>query len=965
MTVRIHTFYRITQPVLAVAIVFVAASSLWCGETGIASNMQIEAEWLAQELSRLPQEEITESVDAQGGCDGIKSGRWGFHTGTEKNPWWQVDLGRSVEMDRIVVYNRCDKDVHSNSHNSNPAQNARSLQILVSDDNQKWEKIYQHDGSIFYGETTGKPLTVSPEDVSARYVRLQLLGNRSLHLDEIEIYGAGQSDKNLALAQPAIQSSTSHWSIRTQVAGREPDLDYPIQTVLERGKNLLDDIELTPSSRNKFQRRLGEIQYELESPSSSWTNKSRRALFMDARWTVREIAFSNPLLDFDDILFVKRAPGLYSHMSDQYYGWWSRPGGGVYILENFKSESPHLRCLTEAFPEGSFLRPDLSYDGKKLLFAYCRHFPDVSNIKNKVDKDSIPEDAFYSVYEMNVDGTGLRQLTSGRYDDFDARYLPNGEIVFLSTRRGQFVQCGKQSAAETLRADLPDSYVRCGGGNFRPVAVYTLHVIDGDGKNIRAISPFENFEWTPSIANDGRILYARWDYVDRDNMPFMSLWSCNYDGTNPRIVYGNFTWNPHSIFEARSIPDSSQLVFTASAHHSVTGGSLVLLDTNKAIDGEDPLTRLTPEIVFPESENWPQTFYANPYPLSERFFLTSWSDKPVISESKSGHTDGMSLNLFDVHGNLEPIYRDPNISSMCPIPVRPRKRPPVAPSQVDWDGPQEGRFLLADVYQGLNGVERGMVKYLRVIGMPAKTQPQMNSPRLGVTRDDPGKFVLGTVPVEPDGSAFFTVPSGVSLFFQALDEEGFAVQTMRTLTYVQPNQTLSCTGCHEPRHSAPPSGFPIASSRPPSKIVMGPEGSWPLRFDELVQPVLDRHCVGCHQPDGKKKKAAAFCLTGEKAYDNLVNYGKPSLRDHVLSRYYGGKSFTNQCAARESRLLAFLSKGHHDVVLDSDDLNRLVTWMDVYAQERGSFSEDQERRLLDLKNRMLDRVLIGFMRGSR
>ena len=193
---------------------------------------------------------------------------------------------------------------------------------------------------------------------------------------------------------------------------------------------------------------------------------------------------------------------------------------------------PHRRHA-----RGELLNPDLSYDGKRVLFAYCTYYPSVAGMVNKVDKQKLPEDSFYNIYEMNVDGTGRRRVTHGRYDDFDPHYLPNGEIVFLSTRKGTSIQCSRTSAAATEDAICPDSYVRCGGDAYRPVAVFTLHVMDAAGKNLRPISAFENFEWTPSVAWDGRILYARWDYIDRFNGPFVSLWSTNPDGTGAQLIY--------------------------------------------------------------------------------------------------------------------------------------------------------------------------------------------------------------------------------------------------------------------------------------------------------------------------------------------------------------------------------------------------------------------------------------------
>ncbi len=678
-------------------------------------------------------------------------------------------------------------------------------------------------------------------------------------------------------------------------------------------------------------------------------------LYTKARWAVRRMTMKNPLLDFDSILFVKQASPMFPHMSDQFYGWWSKPGGGIWVLEGFKGESPRVRCLTKDWDDGAFIRPDLSYDGKKILFAYCKYYPDLANMGNKVIKENLAEDGFYQIFEMNVDGSGVRRLTRGKYDDFDARYLPDGRIAFISTRKGQALQCGKQSATATDGTMLPDSYVRCGGGNSRPVPVFTLHRMDGDGENLYAISAFENFEWTPSVAGDGRIIYARWDYIDRFNGPFMSLWSTNPDGTNPQLVYGNYTKKPQCVFEARAVPNSNKLLFTACAHHSNLGGSLVLLDRTQGTEFERPLTRLTPEVPFPETEGWVNMYYASPFPLSEQHYLVAWSDKRLPGHSRFAIDDprnpnnSMGLYLYDAFGNLNPLYRDADISALNPIPIRPRQRPQAIPEMVAWDGPQEGAFLMQDVYRGLKGIERGSVARLRVIAVPPKVQPQMNNPVLGVSREDPGKFVLGTVPVESDGSAYFRVPSGMSIFFQALDREGLAVQTMRSLTYVQPNQTLSCVGCHEHRDSAPKiGGVPIAAIREPSRLTAGPEGSWPLRFDQLVQPVLEKSCVSCHSPGSKDKEAAKYDLTAAKSYHSLIGYANNDLRTLAFER---DRSTVGQMPARASKLMALLreGEGHYKVRIDADDLDRLATWMDTYAHRVGHFSDEQEEQLRKLR----------------
>lgn len=922
-------------------IVLVSFAGRASAEPAITAK-QIEADWLRQNELRPPGAGgITRETDAAGGCDGIRTGRWGFHTNLQPSPWWQIDLGETVSLDRLVLYNRCDGF----------AARAARILVLASDDAKAFRQIYQHDGKTFYGYSNGKPLVVRLKGAKARYIRLQLPGKDYLHLDEVEVYAAS-GPSNIALGKRATQSSTSPWSECHATSGT-PSRDA-IAADIERGLALAEELRQQGVDVAEAVDALRRHQARL--PGLPQTADAAKATFLAVHWAIRRMALANPLLDFDTILFVKRAPSLLPHMSDQYYGWWSRPGGGIWLVSGLRQSQPQFRCVTAGWPDGTFLRPELSYDGKRILFAWCRYDARVAELA-KLDKEKLPEDVFFHIYEMNLDGSDVRQLTRGRYDDFDARYLPGGEIVFLSTRKGQFLQCGKSSAEATCRATLPDSFVRCGGDEIRPVSVYTLHVMDAAGRNLRAISAFENFEWNPVVAHDGRILYARWDYIDRFNADFESLWSTNPDGTCPQLVYGNTTSRPQCVFEARPIPGSQKLVFVAAAHHSIEGGSLCLLDRRRGNEGLGPIERLTPEVCFPETEGWPSHFFANPYPLSEKFFLVSWSDRPLPPHAVRKLDDARNppnaqgIYLFDRFGNLELVYRDPAISAMYPIPVRPRPRPAVVAPLVNWDGAQEGRFLLQDVYQGLAGVSRGTVKRLRVIAVPPKPQPRMNEPALGTTREDPGKFVLGSAPVEADGSAYFRVPSGVAVFFQALDERGMALRTMRTLSYVQPNQTLSCVGCHESRSSAPPVGrIPLAALGEPSRLRPGPPGSWPMRFDELVQPVLDRHCTGCHRPDSGNRLAAALDLRPQTSYESLLGFGGGQLRALVAEKAY---SEVGDCAARQSRLWTVLGDASHKTVqLDAGSIERLVTWMDVYAQRQGSFSPTQEDQLRQFRRQL-------------
>jgi hypothetical protein len=920
----------------------------------VISPRQIEADWLhpeslrqcAGEMGPRAGGKVTPEQDAIGGCDGVKDGRWGFHTALEDNPWWQVDLGKPTAMDWVVLYNRCDTTASRNSR----------IIVLASDDGKSFKQVYQHTGQTFYGFSDGKPLYVPLKGLTARYLRLQLSGKSYFHLDEVLIYPPGDRT-NIALGKPATQSSISTWSVaHTRTPAGPPA--YPTAKAIERGLRLAEDLRGRGVAVDADVAALQQIGERLKQLPADAGDDARRRLYLDARWAVRKLALRNPLIDFDAIVFAKAAPTQFPHMSDQFYGWWSRPGGGVYVLTGFKGVEPRLRCLTSDMPAGSFIRPELSYDGKKILFAYCRHYPHVWELKDKVTKPNLPEDAFYHIYEMNLDGSGRRQLTRGRYDDFDARYLPDGDIVFLSTRKGTFLQCAAANTAATATADLPDSYVRCGGDNYRPVPVFTLHTMDARGGNLRPTSAFENFEWTPAVANDGRILYTRWDYIDRFNGHFFSLWSTNPDGTNPQLVYGNYTVRPQVVCEAVPIPGSPKLIFTASAHHSIIGGSLALLDRNRGTEETAPITRLTPEVPFPETEANVGAYYANPFPLSEEHYLVGWSNHKLpphcrVDNSEQNPVNAMGLYLYDAFGNLTLLHRDPAISSSSPIAVRARPRPPARAATVAAADANEGRFLLQDIYEGLSGVPRGAVKSLRVIGVPPKVQPHMNKPNLGVSREDPGKFLLGTVPVEADGSAYFRVPSGVSVLFQALDADGLALQTMRSLTYVVPNQTLSCVGCHEARDTAPVASraLPLAARRAPSRLAPGPAGSWPLRYDQLVQPVLDKLCVSCHRPGSGDAVAAKFDLTPAKSYDSLLNFAGKDL--HTLA-FEKDRSTVGDMPARKSKLLALFkgAQGHHDTRLDADSFNRLVMWMDLYAQRLGHYSDEQEAQLRELRAKL-------------
>ena len=727
-----------------------------------------------------------------------------------------------------------------------------------------------------------------------------------------------------------------------------------IQQTLDRGDRLIADLEANSVALADRAARWRQLREEYHSLSgvSGTDDAAREDLWRRVHRLRREIVFANPLAATGPLLFVKQVPSMFSHQLTQYYGSCARPGGGVYVLDAPGESLACRQLATDKLPPGSYQHPEVSFDGQHVLFAYCHAET------TPVDRES-NLDRFYHLYEMAADGSGLWQLTEGPFDDFAPRYLPNGQIIFVSTRRGGFHRCGRG-----------------------PCPTYTLAVAEADGSSPHPISFHETHEWDPVVLDDGRILYTRWDYVDRHAVFYEQLWTTRPDGTGVAAFYGNNTFNPVGVWEARPVPGSSRVMATAAAHHAMTAGSIILLDITKGRDGLTPITRLTPEALFPESEvpvanrskpaawsarlegsqpplppeavRWPGHCYRTPFPLSEKYFLAAYSFDALIGEPDPNPANMFGIYLVDCFGNKELLHRDPDICSLWPAPLRPRIRPAVLASLLPPDAMKEGTFLLRNVYESWPPLTDGSVKRLRVVQVLPKTTWHINDPPVGLANASPGKQVLGTVPVEADGSAYLRAPAKVALAFQALDELGQAAQTMRSITYLQPGETASCIGCHESRHSAPPSqDAPLASRRAPSRIEPGPEGSHPLSYPLLVQPVLDKHCVRCHN---SSRSDGGVLLTGEPQGRFTVSYN--ALVQRVPHSAWGGKPGDFRAVnsepltapgffgARNSSLMTLLRRGHGDVSLSRDDFQRLATWMDANALFYGTFDPaDQARQL--------------------
>ena len=734
------------------------------------------------------------------------------------------------------------------------------------------------------------------------------------------------------------------WQRQDGTGGQRPET-YAAATSkqLDKARALLAHLQTVHGSARlaELVQRLQQLAQQTESGPSDPV-----ALYLQLRLLKREIALANPLLDFGQLLFCKRVPTSYSHLVMQYYGWRARPGGGLFVLDE---PGRSLRCrdiLDGRLQTGCVLEPRLSYDGRRVVFSYV-DCPNGPLAPDAVSNEDPSDRNYYHVYEVGVDGSGLRQLTDGPFDDLMPCYLPDGGIAFMSTRR--------------------KGYARCFGGQFSTRwDVYTLHRMNGDGSNIRGLSFHDTNEWFPTVSNTGHILYARWDYIDRDAVTHQNLWASRPDGTNPIAVWGNATAAPHCTFQLQPIPDSTKIIFAASAHHSIAGGPITIVDASVAADGEAALERITPEIPFPEAESRDiREYYTAPWPLSEDFYLVGYSPYPLVWEPGANPAHALGIYLLDRWGNRELIYRDPQIGSTNPCPLRPRPVPPVLASHLAESDrePADGEMFVADVYQGLGDVPRGQIKELRIVQILPKTTNVANLPPIGIAAEENGRAVLGTVRVEPDGSARFLVPAGKPLLFQALDQDGCAYQTMRSLTYVQPGEKVSCVGCHEPKMTAPvtPIADLAALRRPASRIQPGPWDGRPFSYVQVVQPVLDQHCVRCH---GGEKTEGQIVLIGEsqgafsRSYVTLMQDDgafwhagtNPNNAAKFLVPRFGGRNQVQMTppgglyGARGSRLMKLMRDGHEGVKLSADDLRRLALWIDMNAIFYGVYlPADQER----------------------
>jgi formylglycine-generating enzyme required for sulfatase activity len=652
----------------------------------------------------------------------------------------------------------------------------------------------------------------------------------------------------------------------------------------------------------------------------------QKAVVADFKALQREALMANPLLDFEKVLLVKRGADKLGLPNN----WVGNGGMGPTGYDNeivvLSPVKPDGQLKTLYKPEGKGFVGDvcLNWDGQRMLFSMP------GTLKR------------WQVFEIKADGTGLRQVTPGDQPDVDnysACYLPDGRIIFCSTACYLGVPC-------------------VGGGS--PVG--SLYRLEADGKTIRQLTFDQDHSWYPTVLNNGRIIYTRWEYSDTPHYFSRLLFEMNPDGTAQFEYYGSNSYWPNSTFYARPIPGHpTKVAGIVSGHHGTArAGELVIFDSAKGRQEAAGAVQRIPgygkkvEPIIADglvNNTWPK--FLHPWPLSDKYFLVSCKMSPSAP---------WAFYLVDIFDNMVSICEVPGYALMEPIPLRPTAKPPAIPDRVNLES-KTATVYLVDVYQGkgLKGVPRGTVKKLRVFSDHFAYRGMGGHINIAIDGPWDARRILGTVPVYEDGSAMFKAPANVPLVVQPLDAEGKALQVMRSWYTAMPGEFAACVGCHEPQSSGPPPGVAtIATKKGAVEIEPWYGPARPFGFDREVQPVLDKFCVSCHngqpQPDGVK-----ICdLRGKAKVEGYKGRFTPAYEAiHPFVRRPGPESDYHvpvpcEFAADTSELVQMLKKGHHGVGLDAEAWDRLYTWIDLNVPCHGTWSEyrkiagDNHQRRLDM-----------------
>ncbi len=616
----------------------------------------------------------------------------------------------------------------------------------------------------------------------------------------------------------------------------------------------------------------------------------------------------------EEIVFVERDLYKDGHYYRNFGGdsvnpnnWYHAPDGSRLCKINLRTKQVTVIFEVE---KGDIRDPRVHYDGKKFLIAYRK-----GGTHN------------YNLYELNIDGTGLKQLTFGeKWDDFGPEYLPDGGIIFVSSRGKRFIPCNHSPGAQLFR-------------------------MDGDGSNILCLSANNVRDDRPTVMPNGQILYDRWEYVDAAIGSYHDIWTMNPDGTNQMIIFGGGVKqeNKHNVLtyskcDPMPVPGTDgkiACVFSPPSGLRENAGNVMIVDLKAGPEEVSAAKQISPErnlgyhYSLSQNTTWfgqGRTGFRDPYPLSENCFLAA---------------ENTNLFVLDGEGNAQVFYQGPKMVH-DPRVLAPRPRETVIRSRINLDK-STGTLVLTDVYRGrpkeMEGIKRGTIKKLLILEDLPKPVSYYSLPGL-ISMDGTHTLrrVLGTVPIEEDGSAAFEVPVLRALYFVALDEKGIAVKRMQSYTMVMPGETQGCVGCHESRTTTigavGGSGTLLALKRSPSRIALVPGVPEVFDYPRDIQPIWDRHCVSCHNPDTLSGRVN---MTGDRAewfsqsyYALFANNQISDMMGRYLTEFREHKPYGFGTGA--SPLMNKIDGSHYDVTLTEQERDKVRLWIEASATFTGTYA---------------------------
>ena len=589
-----------------------------------------------------------------------------------------------------------------------------------------------------------------------------------------------------------------------------------------------------------------------------------------------------PMAGVEEIVFAVRKPGRdghwyanFSYYADDENRLTYAGGGGLF---RFDLTTGKTTAILED-PEGTVRDPVVHYDGRKILFSYRKGGTSHCHL-----------------HEVNIYGSGLRRLTDGPYDDIEPIYLPDGHIMFVSSRCKRWVNCWLTKVA-------------------------VLYRCDADGRNIRILSSNNEHDNTPWVLPGGQVLYTRWEYVDRSQVLFHHLWISSPDGIRQTVFYGNM--HPSTVMiDAKPIPGSRKVVVSFSPGHGRRDhdGVITIVDPRNGPDDKSFARQISRSAV-----------HRDPWAFSEEAFMTASGQRILLMDGR-----GLTQTVFE----LSEKDRKAGLQCHEPRPLCRRPREPVVPNKVDWTK-ETGRLLLTDVNEGrsMEGVKPKEIKKLLVL----ETLPKPINFTGGMEPISYGgtftlERVLGTIPIEADGSAYAELPTLRSLFFVALNENDMAVKRMQSFVTVMPGETTTCVGCHEQRTTTPlvDQSDLLACRRKPSRIEPIADVPEVFDFPRDIQPILDRHCVECHDYD---KPEGGVILTGDRGPMFSISYYTITARSMVSDgRNALGNRAPRTIGSSASRLMKLIDGSHYDAKLSEHERKMVRLWIETGAAYPGTYA---------------------------